>query len=223
LPGGQTIARCTSLLSDSAPGPTCSGAAIAGDAITNYRGALDHLLRALAVEQAGKDPPPRERQIQFPICDTEDAFNASLKRHRLGQLATEPALVTAVRELQPFSTGAILGRLRDLDDQHKHRRVHVGAYNVQSFDMRMLLVAPAEVRVIEGPFEQETVIVAVRFDEPTDIGQFRLDAKIRLSFTDEPLPRPGMLQVISDCRQAVLGARDALLAALGAPVPPTEA
>ena len=43
-------------------------AVVLGDALHNLRGALDHLMYALAVQQTGQDPPDDDASLMFPIC-----------------------------------------------------------------------------------------------------------------------------------------------------------
>jgi hypothetical protein len=188
-------------------------AAIAGDIVANYRGSLDHLLRSIAVAASGQDPPPRDRRLQFPICDDTDAFGDALRNHRLGELSANEAFVDAVRAVQPFNSSPALARLRDLDDQHKHRTLAIGAYNVESFDFAMQFVRDAEVRITEGPLEREATLFGVKFPEPADIGEINLRVVIRLSFLDEAVPRRSMLHVLNDSRLAVLATRNALVRA----------
>src|SRR5882757_2753581 len=48
---------------------------ICGDCVHNVRSALDHLVYALAIINSGKNPPPNERNLQFPICGSRSHFN----------------------------------------------------------------------------------------------------------------------------------------------------
>ena len=50
-------------------------ALLAGDCAHNLRSALDHLFYALAVQKSGRNPPPNVRNLEFPICETQEGFN----------------------------------------------------------------------------------------------------------------------------------------------------
>src|SRR5947208_6882158 len=52
---------------DSGASPCDRWSLICGDAIHNLRSALDHLIYAVAVREFKSDPPPNERNLQFPI------------------------------------------------------------------------------------------------------------------------------------------------------------
>ena len=99
---------------------------IAGDAIHNLRSALDHLVYAIAVHQTNRDPPPGERILEFPICDTAKWFTKA--RTKLTMLSA--SVVDEIERFQPYNRThkrlpPLLGMLRDFDDRDKHRLLRV--------------------------------------------------------------------------------------------------
>jgi hypothetical protein len=53
-----------------------------GDAMHNLRCALDHLVYAIAVHESGQNPPPREKTLVFPLCETAQIFSENDNRIR---------------------------------------------------------------------------------------------------------------------------------------------
>lgn len=98
-----------------------------GDAVHNYRCALDHL--AWGLYQRGRTPnlsAKRERNIYFPICRSREDFNASLRRNLPGVCRADIALV---RRCQPSFVGKrnvhrhVLAVLTKLSNADKHRMI----------------------------------------------------------------------------------------------------
>lgn len=100
---------------------------IAGDCIHNLRSALDHLVYAIAVDEAGSDRPPKHRELMFPICDSRDKFDGSAPR----RIKTLRAPVQAeIEQLQPYNRPhdylpPVLAILRNFNDSDKHRLINV--------------------------------------------------------------------------------------------------
>jgi hypothetical protein len=97
-----------------------------GDALTNFRAALDHM--AWALYQLGARPPGvKAFDIEFPICQSEPDFNGRSKTKLAG---VDVEAVTIIGRYQPYVRGdtadahplAILNRLVRID---KHRDLHV--------------------------------------------------------------------------------------------------
>lgn len=89
-----------------------------GDAIHNYRGALDHLIWQLALENHGGKRPPGYHRIQFPIIDRAAGF-----KERFPSLRVAPEHETVLARFQPYrgGHGKHLARLRDLSNEDKHQ------------------------------------------------------------------------------------------------------
>jgi hypothetical protein len=102
--------------------PPPSGLAIAtGEWLYNVRSALDYLIWATASHVTGQIPPPDEAQLQYPIYDTEDAWNRNL--YRLKHLAEHHRAM--LRTMQPFNSDLdanYLGWINRLAriDRHRH-------------------------------------------------------------------------------------------------------
>jgi hypothetical protein len=99
---------------------------VLGDALTNFRAALDHTAWSLSADANGGSPPS-PTQIQFPITASEDDFNNELRR-RLPNVAKHA--VEAIRRRQPYKNGAQapnhpLHLLKELVNADKHRGVSV--------------------------------------------------------------------------------------------------
>jgi hypothetical protein len=110
---GNFLSRCSILL---------------GDAVHSLNSALDHLVYQLALLHTHGNIQKPSR-IQFPLCDTADAFSDERKR-RLGELdPTHIAKIERFQGYQPIDenlliglgTGHPLSKLRDLVSVEKHR------------------------------------------------------------------------------------------------------
>src|SRR6266446_1212297 len=45
-----------------------------GETLYQLRAALDSCIYASAIQQSGQDPPPKEKELEFPICDSQGQF-----------------------------------------------------------------------------------------------------------------------------------------------------
>jgi len=106
---------------------------IVGDVMHNTRSALDALTYALSVRNLGRNPTGREaRQIQFPIIDRPEDWNAERDR-RLGCVTEE--VQAAIEKLQPYNSAVAadptfhhcLSIIRDISNVDKHRHILVAA------------------------------------------------------------------------------------------------
>jgi hypothetical protein len=99
---------------------------IVGDALSDFRGVLDHL--AWQLVQLGATPNlsvGAERLVQFPIHTTKGEFDESLG-HRLPGI--DPVHEAIVRRHQPYRIGNLasehpLSLLQDLNNIDKHREI----------------------------------------------------------------------------------------------------
>jgi hypothetical protein len=110
-----------------------------GDAIHNYRCALDHAWWELAIRQLGRQPTEKEaRAIQFPINKPTSAWAPGNYVKWVGKAATkvardaQPDRGLDAKELHPFEA------LRRLSNEDKHRFVHptVNVYHAMEFEIR---------------------------------------------------------------------------------------
>ena len=121
-------------------------ALIIGDCVHNLRSALDHLVYAIAVREAGTDPPPDERRLQFPICDSPVKF--SEQEWRLQSLSQ--TVRTVLEAVQPYkrlhpSLPPLLGLLREFDDRDKHRLLNVAVDRQQTGNFQVECLLPSKV------------------------------------------------------------------------------
>ena len=112
---------------------------IAGDCIHNLRSALDHLVYALAIRDSGKNPPPNEGNLQFPIVTKPEKWPDSRDR-RLSPL--NPTSQAKIERVQPYNRkhkylGPLLALLGQLDIADKHRLLTVTSWHTVGGDVRM--------------------------------------------------------------------------------------
>ena len=101
--------------------------AILGDVLHNLRGALDHIVFALAIAQTGKDPPDDEKRLAFPICSDPSYFAKAKSRVASLDGPTQAAIEKAqpYNRLKPGRWFMPLWWLSSLHDVDKHRFAHL--------------------------------------------------------------------------------------------------
>ena len=92
-----------------------------GEWLYNLRSALDYLMLATAAHVSGQVPPPGEGQLQYPIYESDAAWNSNL--HRLRQIREHHREM--LKAMQPFNSNAdanYLGWINRLAriDRHRH-------------------------------------------------------------------------------------------------------
>jgi hypothetical protein len=97
---------------------------IIADCLNNLRSALDHLIYAIAIHEAGTEPPPYEHSLGFPITDSRAEFDDAIRRGRLG--AISETVRAGIELFQPYNRPhpdlpPLLGILRTLNNADKHR------------------------------------------------------------------------------------------------------
>ena len=110
---------------------------IASDCVQNLRGALDHSVYALAIQNSGGSPPPNASKLQFPICDSLAAFDLEVKKKRISGLSSKAQAF--IEQAQPYNRWhpelpPILSVLRDFSDSDKHRLLNVAASHIVKRD-----------------------------------------------------------------------------------------
>lgn len=99
-----------------------------GEWLYNVRSALDYLIWATAAHATGELPPPGEGQLQYPIYDSQDAWNKNL--YRLKHLAEHHR--SMLKTMQPFNSNLdanYLGWINRLARIDRHRHLsHMTAY-----------------------------------------------------------------------------------------------
>jgi len=106
-----------------------------GEMLYQLRAALDACIYEAAILESGKNPPPDENKLEFPICRTTTEFRRKAT-FMLGPLAqkrrdfiesVQPYNVpeTLPPELLVMNVNRCLGILNDWSRKDRHRRLHV--------------------------------------------------------------------------------------------------
>lgn len=103
--------------------PTVRWTLMLGDVVHNLRSALDHLVYAIAIAESGKNPPPDDDNLMFPIRATGPGF-AKVEKVRLKSLRKE--VKTSIEACQPYrrkhpDLPPLLLVLDELEKTDKHR------------------------------------------------------------------------------------------------------
>lgn len=105
-----------------------------GEALYQLRSALDACIYQASVYASGKNPPPDENKLEFPICGDRKEF-PDLARRKLFALPQD--VQDAIERMQPYNTPSLLpedlirnvnrtlGILNDLARKDRHRKLHV--------------------------------------------------------------------------------------------------
>lgn len=182
-------------------------AAITGDALTNYRSALDYMVYALAVAETGVDPPPHASELAFPITSSKKLWDRLIKRNRLADLG--PAQIAVIEQAQPYlrsdAGGDALTRLRDLNDPDKHRILNISVFGIHSpKDIRLEVEQPFELTIIGEPLYDGAPIAQVIFEKPHPPMKMQMVAAMRVSLADDGPGGPALVRVLADIRDEVL-------------------
>jgi hypothetical protein len=127
-----------------------------GDALFNFRGALDHAVFRLAIIRSGADPPPHEAALQFQIPRDSTKFHEAVKRNRLGDLATDSEIVDEIESTQPYDCidqdGEPFGLwfLQKLNNADKHRRIQVVVARITGGGFKFIQPTDPPMTVSEG-------------------------------------------------------------------------
>ena len=159
---------------------------IIGDAVNNLRSALDHLIYAIAVHESGSNPPPDEKRLAFPICDTAGEFKDTAKR--IKSLSSD--VRTAVESVQPYNRPhptlpALLAILRDFNNTDKHKLLRLaysatseGQVSFQWEGSRSEQPVPTSVEANTGELKDGAEVMAITVDRPSPDTQCKYDIKI---------------------------------------------
>lgn len=198
--------------------PLTRWAVLLGDAVANFRGALDHLIYALAAAEAGASIPPHAETLAFPNFKTLTAFNNGVDHKsvpKIGNLRHHSGLRTVIESHQRFAKdGRLIARLTDLDNTHKHRLIQIATASIADGKVE------AEWRNRGGtmhldkrPLSQAGPIATLVFDDPQDGEGVRAQFHFTLAFADAPNEQ--LMPTLLDLRMAVLSLADKMLEAVG--------
>jgi hypothetical protein len=144
-----------------------------GEFLYQLRAALDGCIYQAAIWKTGQNPPPNEKDLEFPIYYSPGAFANNAGR-KLGPLTDEHReIVEAVQpynapDLAPedwvYNYNRALGILNDWARKDRHRKLHVvGSWTANASPM---LIIPQGVNVVNfvvgsgGFFEDNSQVVA---------------------------------------------------------------
>lgn len=99
---------------------------IFGDWLASIRTMLDHVFYQLAIRETGKNPPTRKGDRQFPVCRTQESFDALFEGRTRPLHGFSEAAIEAVRVMQPMNgkygpDGDAILWFHDLARQDRHR------------------------------------------------------------------------------------------------------
>ncbi len=155
------------------PSPKPGLSLVLGDAVHNYRSALDHLAFQLVKHP---DRKPREKrtpdgEISFPICASEKTYCAKSIQGAADRAKDE------IRAIQPFNLGwDPLLVLKKLDDRDKHRTIHLVTHTISAGFLRNDVLASSWLIGAKTPIKDARVLARWKFrpdaDRQADIGPF---------------------------------------------------
>ena len=130
-----------------------------GELLYQLRAALDGAIYAAAIRETGLDPPPKARDLEFPICSSAEQFKQAERKiapltgkRRVIVETIQPynAPANLDPEIQVFSLSRALGLLNDWARKDRHRTLHVvGPWGSRTMPL-ILVPEPAHLEFI-GP------------------------------------------------------------------------
>jgi len=216
-----------------------------GEALYNLRSALDHAVYAAAIEESGKNPPPHERDLEFPFCETPDKFKKAAWKiepltgnRRMVIESVQP--YNMVEGLEPhillYSPHRTLGMLNDWARKDRHRRLHVVAS--WGSNASPMLKLPEGVSVewfllnADGILEHEGEIARFRLDGWKRGMRVEANPNLAIDVVIDEVPPPAadndtlgnrLLWVAIEVKQIVGAFEESLLAErAGKPWPPPK-
>jgi hypothetical protein len=178
------------------PAPVDRWALIAGDVVHNLRSVLDNLIYAIAVRESGRNPPPKARDLQFPVASTFERFEDK-RRRRIATLSDK--VQTRIERAQPYNrphpqVPPLLALLSELDNLDKHNLLNVVISNVAGGKFSFTSSAqdgpfkPAEVGHHSGPVESGAELAYFTCDPPSRDVDYRHEADIVISIAHSAGP-----------------------------------
>lgn len=149
-----------------------------GDAIHNFRSALDHL--AFAVAKHNGVPTKVRNNASFPTWGNRDAFNIAVKERKIPSLA--PGWIGFLGFVEPYNggAGANLHIVSILDNIDKHRNLIVLAMEADKYRH----TASGPVAIERGIPLERGVKLSVNPANPND----KYLTQIRVSFREGSVP-----------------------------------
>jgi hypothetical protein len=165
---------------------------IIGDCIHNFRSALDHMVSAIAIHESGKNPPPKEGVLAFPIADNPSDFKKASGRI---ETLSAPARA-AIESVQPYNrthpaVPLPLALLRDFANTDKHKLLRLAFASQHTGEVSLTIPSSrsGEGRFLAnyGELKDNTVLMSWVFDKPEPSVQFdKIDLGIGISLLTCP-------------------------------------
>jgi len=167
-------------------------AVIFGDFVHNLRSALDHFIYGCAVYETSINPPPGDRQLQFPIYDTAASF--AKRRSCIKPLSA--GMRGAIEGVQPYNRRhpthpPLLALIGEFDNADKHRLLNVVLSQQANAELNFTL--PPGVRIpvakfMNGPLERGTELAWFTVDPPQPNVSYQHSAEIVITVGHTPGP-----------------------------------
>ena len=169
-------------------------ALIAGDCIHNIRSVLDNLVYAVAVVEAGSNPPPGAGKLQFPIAKTAEQF--AKQRSRIASLSS--SMQARIEGVQPYNRPRhdlppLLSILNEFDNVNKHRLLNLVFANAAEGKLSFSsvnepIIAPSSVVFYDGPIESGTELLHFTREPPKTDFDYKFLASMVISVAHEAGP-----------------------------------
>lgn len=159
-----------------------------GDAISNLRDALDHMIYAIAKVQTVNKPTAKIDRLSFLIVD-EDTDFARYAPKNLGPILTN--VVTAIERFQPYNRPhkvipPVLEILRELSNANKHRLLQLTAAAIVEWELDFRRPgsdrATGQYWIHRGEVKDGTTVLIYRTPEPAPDLNLQ-EAKIGIAFS----------------------------------------
>jgi hypothetical protein len=174
-----------------------------GEFLYNLRAALDHCVYAAAIVESGQNPPPNERALEFPICDTAEQFESAawkiepLSGHRR-QIIKDVQPYNAVEGLTSekliFSPHRAMAILNDWARKDRHRRLHVmGSW---ASNVSPMVIIPSGTRIAEmtilgsGILEHQSKVASFRIEGWEPGMKIQANPNLSIDITLDEIPPP---------------------------------
>jgi hypothetical protein len=145
---------------------------IVGDSLHGLRCSLDHLVYTIAIVESGKNPPPDEDKLAFPIASTKTEFT-KVEGRRLSGISSQ--VKASIESMQPYNRGHSklpppLAILRDLNNTDKHKLLRLAYATPLQGDIGFAGPTPSAKKVNVaanyGEIKDGAEIVSHTFDSP---------------------------------------------------------
>jgi hypothetical protein len=176
-----------------------------GEFLYQLRGALDACVYNAAILETGKDPPPDDDKLEFPICSDSDKFKkASWKiepltgkrRHIVESIQPYNAPPNLRDDIRVLSLHRTLGILNDWARKDRHRKLHLIGGWASRGNPRFLLPEGVELDWLlvtyDGLLEHDSQIASFKLSGYTSDAQSKVkvnpDLFVDVSVGEPPEP-----------------------------------